>query len=156
MAVTNIEPERITGQVDFGSHTNLVVEQAVALVNELTPGEARGRPYTGPADPSAAVNGVLRLRERTDAELERLKELAVRLREVFEAAARSDQDTAAEKLNAMIERYEALPRLLRHDGEPWHLHFHRPDAPAEASWGGSMAVGLAFVLGSEHADRIGV
>jgi hypothetical protein len=153
----------VTGQVDFGSHANLLVEQTVALVNELVPGESRGRPYAPPADPDelrARLGTVLPARDgtppRTDEDLKSFADLAAELRSVFVAAGRGDLDTAAVTLNAMIERFHALPMLLRHDGDPWHLHFHRPNPSPIVGWGGSMAVGLAFVLGSEYADRIGV
>ena len=46
--------------------------------------------------------------------------------------------------------------LARHDGEPWHLHFHEHGADFAESWVASLATGLAVVLGSEHASRLGV
>ncbi len=147
--------------MDFGSHTTKIVEQAVALVNAVVPGDARGRPYPEAADPAELrdrVNTALRPSRplTADTEIRALTAIAVQLRQVFTRASAGDLDTAAELVNDLIERYDALPRLQRHDGEPWHLHFHRPDATPADGWGGSLAVGLAFILGSEYADRMGV
>jgi CGNR zinc finger protein/putative stress-induced transcription regulator len=147
--------------VEFGSHTVGVVELAVLLVNALVPGESRGRPYP-------AAEGIAELQARIDAvegvshhpvspeEARGIAGVAEELRAVFEAAHNGDLDGAARLLNAMVVRYDARPTLLRHDGGPWHLHFHGPEAGPIDGNGGSMAVGLSFVLGSEYADRIGV
>ena len=145
--------------MDFGSHTVDVVESAVSLVNAFVPGEARGRPYPPAED-------VKELRARADSlglssrpvnadDAQGLAEVAAELREIFQAVDAGRFDAAAAQVNAMIERYDARPTLLRHGG-PWHLHFHGAAAGVVAGNGGSMAVGLAYVLGSEYADRIGV
>ncbi|RFU38155.1 CGNR zinc finger domain-containing protein [Actinomadura logoneensis] len=149
--------------MDFNSHSDRVVAAAVGLVNAFTPGERRGRPYTPPADPaerSAAAFGVWNEETEgkalTEAELDELAAVAARLREVFEAVARGDVDGAAERVNRMLADTAARPRLARHDGEPWHLHFHGADSGVSAEWGGPCATGLAVVLGSELHDRLGV
>lgn len=147
--------------MDFNSHSDRVVAAAVDLVNALTPGERRGRPYEPPAgraERSEAAHAVWGIPgpELTDAELDELAAVALRLREVFGAVARGDIDDAAERVNRMLEDTEARPRLARHDGEPWHLHFHGADSGVSAEWGGPCATGLAVVLGGELYDRLGV
>ncbi|MFC4909962.1 CGNR zinc finger domain-containing protein [Actinomadura gamaensis] len=149
--------------MDFNSHSDRVVTAAVELVNALTPGERRGRPYQPPSDPEeraalarAVWDGESDHTVFTDAELDELADVALRLREVFEAVARGDIDGAAERVNRMLEDTAARPRLARHDGEPWHLHFHSADGGVSAEWGGPCATGLAVVLGGELYDRLGV
>ncbi|MEV4259563.1 CGNR zinc finger domain-containing protein [Spirillospora sp. NPDC049652] len=149
--------------MDFNSHSDRVVSAAVELVNALTPGERRGRPYEPPADPAeraaaafAVWGGPARGERLTEAELDELAAVAARLREVFEAVARGDVDDAAERVNRMLADTAARPRLARHDGEPWHLHFHGADSGVAAEWGGPCATGLAVVLGGELYDRLGV
>jgi predicted RNA-binding Zn ribbon-like protein len=140
-----------------------VVELAVNLVNAVVPGLSRGRPYP-------AASSARQLRERaesvpgltpggralTDQEARGVARVAEELRGVFEAARDGKVDEAARLLNVMVVQYDARPTLLRHDDEPWHLHFHGPDAGVVESAGGSVAVALAYVLGSEYADRIGI
>ncbi|MEZ7130222.1 CGNR zinc finger domain-containing protein [Nonomuraea sp. AD125B] len=133
----------------------------VALVNALTPGEQRGRPYPGPADAGVAATDALRTvyrtyREVSAAEGGELAAVAARLRAVFAAVAAGDVDTAAITVNGLLEEFRARPMLERHDGEPWHLHFHGPSGTPAGEWGASCATGLAIVLGGEFAERLGV
>ncbi|KAB8188817.1 CGNR zinc finger domain-containing protein [Nonomuraea phyllanthi] len=147
--------------MDFNSHTDGVVRAAVALVNALTPGERRGREWPRPEGLGAAATEGLRAvypdhREITEPEGAELAELAARLRAVFAAVAAGDLDSAAARVNALLAETRARPMLQRHDGEPWHLHFHGRDGSVAADWGASCATGLAIVLGGEFSDRLGV
>ena len=148
--------------MDFGSHTVGSVDLAVSLVNAIVPGESRGRVYPA-ADGveelrgrAQAVPGLTPGRPLTDKETRGVAKIAEELHAVFAAAQDGDLDTAARLLNAMIVRYDARPTLLRHDNEPWHLHFHGPGAGVVEGIGGATSVALAFVFGSEYADRVGM
>jgi predicted RNA-binding Zn ribbon-like protein len=79
--------------------------------------------------------------------------VAARLREVFEAGS---ADAAASLVNAQLAGTGAHPRLEKHDGEPWHLHFTAADDTLVTGWAAGCATGLAVVLGSELYDRLGV
>ncbi|GAA2215145.1 hypothetical protein GCM10009850_106120 [Nonomuraea monospora] len=147
--------------MDYNSHTDTVIRVAVSLVNELTPGERRGRPYAVPADTAAAADAGLRAvyashRQITEAEGAELAQVAARLRTVFAGVAAGDIDSAATEVNALLEETHARPMLERHDGEPWHLHFHGRGGTMAGDWAASCATGLAIVLGSEFHDRLGV
>lgn len=146
--------------MNFGSHTDSVVAVAVALVNSLTPGQRQGRGYEPPTDTEqlrSLVLGALRLgRSRPErvpvSHLPDFLTLATSVRPVFEA----DPQQAPRIVNDLIARYQPTPYLDQHDGEPWHLHFHSSPAADRTGWGGGISVGLATVLGSEYADRLGV
>ncbi|MGW2155123.1 CGNR zinc finger domain-containing protein [Nonomuraea sp. NPDC001699] len=147
--------------MDYNSHTDTIIRVAVALVNGLTPGEQRGREFPAPGDLVAAASEALDSvypghRELGAADAAELAEVAARLREVFRAVADGDADTAALATNALLEESRARPMLERHDGEPWHLHFHGPGGSLAGDWAASCATGLAIVLGSEFSDRLGV
>ncbi|WP_405147774.1 CGNR zinc finger domain-containing protein [Sphaerisporangium sp. NBC_01403] len=150
--------------MNFNSHSDAVVAVAASLINTLTEGEARGRAYVlPPAGPerreavtAALRTGSRRAREVTDAEARELAGVATELRVVFDAIEAGDVDTAAEQVNRLIDRFHARPRLDRHDGEPWHLHFHGKGDSRSDEWAASCATGLAIVLGSELHDRLGV
>ncbi|GAA1622922.1 CGNR zinc finger domain-containing protein [Nonomuraea maheshkhaliensis] len=147
--------------MDYNSHTDAVVRVAVALVNALTPGERRGRAFPEPADAGAAATAGLRTvypdyRELGEEDGDELAAVAARLRAVFTAVANDDADSAARRVNALLEEFHARPRLDRHDGEPWHLHFHGSGGTRAGEWAASCATGLAIVLGSEFGDRLGV
>ncbi|WP_214414559.1 CGNR zinc finger domain-containing protein [Sphaerisporangium fuscum] len=149
--------------MNFNSHSDTVVAVAAALVNALTAGEAHGRPYAVPEGPRrrALVTEALRLsrplaREVTDDEAEEAAAVAAELRAVFQAVDRGDVDGAAARVNDLLERTDARPHLERHDGEPWHLHFHGRGESWADRWAAPCATGLAIVLGGELHDRLGV
>jgi predicted RNA-binding Zn ribbon-like protein len=145
--------------VNFNSHTDGVVAAAVTLVNGLTAGESRGRPHPVPDVVAAgmeALDGISRRTGLTEDEAEELAAVARELRVVFEAVAAGDLDAAAGQINRLLDETRARPRLERHDGEPWHVHFHGEGDTITADWGASCATGLAVVLGGELYDRLGV
>jgi predicted RNA-binding Zn ribbon-like protein len=149
--------------VNFNSHTDLVVGVAVGLVNLLTEGEDRSRKYLPPDGDERAekITALFRAaggrRAVTVAEADEFGPVAVELRDVFESVAAGDLDAAAILVNAMLDSTGARPALERHDGEPWHLHFHSADeASMVKGWQAGCATGLAIVLGGELYDRLGV
>jgi predicted RNA-binding Zn ribbon-like protein len=150
--------------VDFTSHVETIVTVAVSLVNELTPGEARGRPFDAPSGPAlqAAVTAALSSgrsappKEVSAASARDLAQIAGWLRSVFEAVERGDLDDAAITVNALLAETGAHPQLDRHDGEPWHLHFHGHTDSLTQGWAAGCASGLALVLGTDSYDRLGI
>jgi predicted RNA-binding Zn ribbon-like protein len=149
--------------MDFTSHTSAVVTVAVRLVNALTPGQAHGRPYLPPAGSAlpAAVTAALRagrndIREVTPGEAAEFGAVATAIRSVFDATAARRTDAAARLVNQMLASTGARPRLDRHDGEPWHLHFHGAEDSLVTAWAAGCATGLAVVLGSDQQGRLGV
>jgi predicted RNA-binding Zn ribbon-like protein len=149
--------------VNFDSHVETVVTVAAALVNAMTAGEARGRGYEPPpaGDRAAAVTAALReaspaTPELTEAQADQLTAIAGWLRVVFDAASRADLDAAAMTVNALLAETGARPQLDRHDGEPWHLHFHGSTESLAQGWAAGCATGLAVLLGTERSDRLGV
>ena len=140
-----------------------VVTVAAELVNALTDGEARGRPYQRPAGPDLPEAAVAALRAArpdtrpvTEAEAAEFAAVARALRAVFEANAAGDPDQAAGHVNELLAGTGARPQLDRHDGEPWHLHFHGRDDSLVTGWAAGCATGLAVVLGSDLHGRLGV
>jgi predicted RNA-binding Zn ribbon-like protein len=149
--------------VNFNSHLDAVVAVAVRVVNVATPGQRQGRPYPVPdgGELTDAMNAALdpggtRRRRLTDSESRELAAQSPLLRPVFEAQADDDPNRAAAVLNDLMATLGTKPRLERHDGEPWHLHVHAHDGSTVENWLASYAFGLAVVIGSEHADRLGV
>jgi predicted RNA-binding Zn ribbon-like protein len=149
--------------VNFTSHVDAVVTVAVSLVNGLTPGESRGRSYQPPIgeDQHATVTAALRTglsdaRPVTAQEAVDLGVTAAQLRVVFDAVDGGDVDAAARQLNTMLADTGARPQLDRHDGEPWHLHFHGSTDSLAQGWAASCATGLAVVVGAELYERLGV
>jgi len=150
-------------QAHFDSHVAVRVDVAATLVNALATSVAGGRPVAPPGDPEevrARAEAALRQAGAGTAKLDvnqaaDLQRLAARLREVFAALAADREDDAAEMLNVLLEQSGARPHLHRHPPAPWHLHFHRPEAGFVQGWTAGCAIGLAYLLASEHAARLG-
>jgi predicted RNA-binding Zn ribbon-like protein len=147
--------------VHLDGHTIAIVRQAVALMNALVPGQDRGRQHrlgTGD-DLRAQVQAAIPPGDDhtvTAAEADRLAAIAAELYGAVAAHSAGDVDTAAERINEMIHRYDGRPTLLRHGAGPWHLHFHGPQASYVDAVGGGQATALAFVFGSEQSNRLGI
>ena len=149
--------------MNFNSHTDSVADVAAALVNLVTPGARQGRDYEPPVGRELlsgigdAVRRGNRRSSRPDpAAADAFVELGKRLRPIFEQVDAGESDGAAATANALLERYRPTPYLDRHDGEPWHLHYHGASRHDRSGWGGGCSVAVATVLGGEYADRLGV
>src|SRR4029079_14940355 len=124
-------------------------------------GERGGRRSPPPEadERTAAVGMVLRGtggREATWEEAASLCFVAAELRGVFEAVSTGAVDEAAGQVKALLVRTGERPELERHDGEPWHLHFHAADRSLPNGWAAGCATGLAVVLGGDLYDRLRV
>jgi predicted RNA-binding Zn ribbon-like protein len=153
----------VTGQINFNSHTDAVVAVAVALVNAATPGTRHGRPYLPPtgADLVDAIDIALTPGRGHPTLLDEPQTQALamateQLREVFDHVSRGDLDAAADTVNSLLTALRPTPYLDRHDGQPWHLHYYSSGNESARSWAAGCAVGLATVLGSDCATRLGV
>ncbi len=159
-----LDPSAVPGQVAFGSDLIARIEVAAALVNELATDMAGGRPVPAPdGDEALRARAGRALRQAgwpdasPDAEQARgLRELAGKLRWIFDAIHRGRSDDAAKLLNDLMALCGAAPHLHRDGDGPWHLHFHQPDVGFVRGWTAGCAVGLAYALGSGHGDRLGV
>lgn len=153
----------MTSQVRFDSHVLDLLAVSARLVNALTPGHQRGRAVTVPPGKQRvrAIEDALSGDERprptvTAKDAERLADLAARLRRVFEAAHRDDVRGAAAEVNALLFDTHARPQLDDFGAEGWHLHFHGADNRLVNGWAAGCAAGLALVIGSDLAGRLGI
>ena len=79
------------------------------------------------------------------------------LAEVAEVFAIAEVDSAADVLNILLKRYCAVPRLVRHDSWPWHLHVDEDDDAPWHRWiGASSAFALACLLAGRDTVPWGV
>ena len=140
--------------MDFDSHAELIVTAAVGLVNAVTPGSRRGRPYQPPEgkDLRDAIGAAVEPGRTVDvpmttARVPAFVALGAAIRPVFEHLAEGDIDRAAVLANQLLATYQPAPHLESHDGQPWHLHFHGKPHTDPSGWAGGMAVGLAMAIG---------
>ena len=165
LSVTHVMTDGVTSQVLFDSHIQVLLEASASLVNELTDGERRGRPYTAPSGAALATAAAAALpsggRVTVPAELpavsaEYLARVARALRVVFQAVQDDRADDAAAAVNRMLRETGARPQLDRVPGEPWQVHFHGTSDTYGVGWAAGCATALALAIGSELAGRLGV
>jgi predicted RNA-binding Zn ribbon-like protein len=82
----------------------------------------------------------------------RLTRLAAQLRAAIVAP---DPAATAARVNAMIERYGAQPRLVDDVGQPFHLHFQGAGETVVESLGGEFATALALIVDRYGPQRLG-
>ncbi|ONI83046.1 hypothetical protein ALI144C_18580 [Actinosynnema sp. ALI-1.44] len=139
--------------MDFDGYASGIVAAAVEAVNQLTPGQARGRAYTA-VDPD--VSNLVGDETVTSDDIDQLRTYAARLRTIFEAVDDDRVDDACELTNTLLADTQAAPLLIKHDDKPWHLHFHTASETWARAWAAPMTTALAIVLGNPMHDRLGV
>lgn len=140
--------------MDFSHYTTKPVELAVALAN--TEGITKDD-LTNSDDLVAFLDGykplwggVAKPPRKTD--VAAVQKLRSSLREVIESG---DEDTAANRVNQLLESYGATPRLSNHNGSP-HLHFEPIETSIVCWLGAITAMGLASVIVEHGVERFGV
>ncbi len=145
----------------FDSHVSILLDTGVALVNATSPGHDGTEPVEAPTG-RALQDAVRAAISREDygptvspATARSLAEVAADVREVYAATDAGDLDAAAARVNELLERTDARPRLT-HTETGWDLHFHGPDQTVARGWAAGLAAGLALALGSDRGGRLGV
>lgn len=140
--------------MDFSHYTTTPVELAVSLTN------TQGITQDQLADADQLLEFLDGYRSLWDgvakppkkADLDAVHTLRSALREVFESG---DEELAAERVNLLLEKYGASPRLSTHSGSP-HLHFEPVESSMVCWLGAITAMGLASVIVEHGVDRFGV
>ncbi|HEY8453175.1 MAG: CGNR zinc finger domain-containing protein [Micromonosporaceae bacterium] len=133
----------------FAHDTVAALTAAAALVNTL------GRDRDDLTDVAAldaflATHGWTGRHDRTVAELREVQQLRPRLRQIWY----EDEHGVVRIVNQLLREARALPQLVTHDGEPYHLHATPPDAPLATRMAVEAAMAVADVVRSGELDRL--
>jgi len=90
--------------------------------------------------------------ERTRAELDAIRELRPRLRELLVA----DRDRAVELVNVLLAEVTLRPRLVRHEEYDWHLHAVDADATLAERIAVETAMAMVDVIRADEMSRLSV
>ncbi|WP_434741933.1 CGNR zinc finger domain-containing protein [Micromonospora sp. SH-82] len=132
----------------FAHDTECALVTAAALVN--TAGRNEGLPDVTTLAAFVAAQGFTGRHDRTEAELRAVRELRPQLRRVWYA----DEDETVAVVNGLLRETKALPQLIRHDDEPYHLHAVPRDAPLARRMAVEAAMALADVVRSGELTRL--
>lgn len=100
----------------FAHDTESALVAAVELVNSAVPPDTLET--VAQLDAFFATHGYTGSRRHDRAEVDEVRALRPRLRELLT----SDRDRAAGLVNQLLLSTAALPQLVRHDGNDWHIH----------------------------------
>jgi predicted RNA-binding Zn ribbon-like protein len=90
--------------------------------------------------------------ERTRAELEAVRAIRSRLREMLTA----DLETAVDLVNAWLAEAGAVPQLVKHDHLDWHIHAIDLDAPLAERMLVETAMAMVDVIRADELSRLGI
>jgi predicted RNA-binding Zn ribbon-like protein len=129
--------------VFFAHDTELALAAAVGIVNtDLTDVAALDALYR--------ADGWTGRHEHTEAELRSVRALQARLRRIWDA----DEDGVVAIVNALLREAKALPQLIKHDSEPYHLHATSRDAPLATRMAVEAAMAFVDVVRSGELRRL--
>lgn len=135
----------------FAHDTEVALAAAAALVNTAGRGQ-ENLPDVAALDRFFHDHGWTGRHERTEAELRAVRDLRPRLRAVWY----EDEDGVAEIVNRLLREAGALPQLVAHDGEPYHLHATSRDAPLATRMAVEAAMAFVDVVRSNELSRLRV
>jgi predicted RNA-binding Zn ribbon-like protein len=136
--------------VVFTHDTELALKSAVALVNSASAPDT----LTSVSDVDAYVRQFQYTgrHDRTKAELAAVRALRRRLRELLTA----DRDQAAELINGLLREHGAVPQLVRHPSQDWHIHATSPEDPLAVRIAVESAMAMIDVVRADEMSRLGV
>ncbi|MGC4890199.1 CGNR zinc finger domain-containing protein [Micromonospora sp. DT227] len=133
----------------FAHDTECGLVAAAALVNTTGPGR-EDLPDVTALDEFFTAYGWSGRHEHTEAELRQVHTLRPRLRRIWYA----DTDEVVETVNGLLRESHALPQLIRHDDEPYHLHAVPRDAPLATRMAVEAAMAVADLVRSGELTRL--
>jgi predicted RNA-binding Zn ribbon-like protein len=90
--------------------------------------------------------------ERTEAELDAVRAVRGRLRELLTA----DRDVAVGLVNAWLSDAGAVPQLVRHDEYDWHIHAIDQEAPLAERIVVETAMAMIDVIRADEMSRLSI
>ena len=134
----------------FAHDTEESLRAAVALVNSAEPPDTLTT--TAQLDAFYADHRYSGARTHDDAELAAVRSLRGLLRAMLTA----EEDAAVVIVNETLERYHALPQLVRHDEFDYHLHATARSAPLADRIAVDTAMAMVDVIRSDELSRLAV
>lgn len=139
----------------FEHDTEVALAHAAALVNTESSGDPEvDRPELLPtlqdlADFAAEWEWTGPL-PRTRAELEEVRALRPRLRQIWQ----SELPAQVEQINALLQEHRASPRLVHHGDYGWHIHATPDDAPMHERMAVEAAMALVDLVRAGETERL--
>ena len=138
-------------KVTFAHDTDVALAAAAALVNTEQPDRDALADLAG-LDAFVREWGWTGSRTRDAAELAQVRALRTRLRALWHL----DEDATASLVNQVLREARALPQLVVHDEQGYHLHATSPEAPLADRMAVEAAMAVADVVRHRELGRLGM
>ena len=135
--------------MDFAHDTEVALSSAAGLVN-TTGSDGERLTDVSALDAFFTEYGWTGRHDHTESELRAVRALRPRLRSLWQ----SDEDTVVEIVNALLRESRALPQLVKHEDEPYHLHATSRDAPLATRMAVEAAMAFVDVVRSGELSRL--
>lgn len=134
----------------FANDTDLALSAAVDMANSALDPDT----LTSVAALDAIFDhyGYTGRHERTEAELAQVRAIRGQLRTLLLG---SPEETVA-RVNATLQHYAAVPRVVRHDAIDWHIHAIDDDAPLAHRVLVETAMAMIDVVRADETGRLSV
>jgi predicted RNA-binding Zn ribbon-like protein len=140
----------LTGvKVVFAHDTEAALTAVAALVNTAGDGH-EALPDVVALDEFLRTYSFTGRHDHTEAELRAVRELRPRLRQIWY----EDEDGVVDTVNRLLRQSKALPQLVRHDHEPYHLHATTADAPLAVRMAVEAAMAFVDVVRTGELSRL--
>jgi predicted RNA-binding Zn ribbon-like protein len=136
--------------VVFAHDTELALLAAVDLVNSAVPPDTLET--VAQLDAFFTTHGYSGRRRHDQAEVDEVRALRPRLRELMT----SERDRAAVLVNELLLETQALPQLVRHDGNDWHVHAIGSDSTLSDRILVETAMAMVDVIRTDEMSRLAV
>jgi predicted RNA-binding Zn ribbon-like protein len=133
----------------FAHDTEVALAAAAALVNTAD-GDHELLPDIAALDEFVRVWRWTGRRDRDEAELRAVRDLRPRLRRLWEAS----EEGVVEIVNDLLREGGALPYLVSHDGQDYHVHATPPDAPLATRMAVEAAMAFVDVVRAKELGRL--
>jgi predicted RNA-binding Zn ribbon-like protein len=134
----------------FAHDVECALRAAVELVNSAE--EPAGLTTVAELSAFFEGHGYTGRHDRTRAELVAVQELRPELRALLLAP----RDTAVGLVNGILAEEQAVPRLVRHDAQDWHLHAAGDDEPLARRIRVETAMAMLDVIRADEHSRLAV
>ncbi|MEU9510258.1 CGNR zinc finger domain-containing protein [Micromonospora sp. NPDC048170] len=133
----------------FTHDTECSLTAMSALVNTGGP-DGEGLPDVAALDAFFVAHTYSGRHEHTEDELRAVRDLRPRLRRVWYA----DIEGVVAIVNELLRENDALPQLITHDDEPYHIHAVPRDAPLATRMAVEAAMALADLVRTGELGRL--
>jgi predicted RNA-binding Zn ribbon-like protein len=136
--------------VVFADDTEMALQAAATLANSALDPDTLTT--VADLDEFWDANGYTGRHDRTASELDAVRALRPRLRELLTA----ERDDAVGLVNAMLGEARAVPRLVRHGDQDWHIHATEQDEPFDRRILVETAMAMIDVIRADEMSRLAV